>query len=91
MNQYAVGTLVRLTASISVASTPINPTMIKMRVINPDQTITDLSSGIVNDSAGNFHVDLVPASIGLYQYQWVCTGNVQVTNTDQFLVNQGEF
>jgi hypothetical protein len=91
MNQYNVGTLVRLTAAITAANVPVTPTTISMKVKNPDMTVSDLSTSIVADSVGNYHVDTTPASLGLYQYEWLCAGNVSLNSRGQFLVNQGAF
>ena len=91
MNQYTAGTLVRLTAAITAASTPVTPTTISMKVKNPDMAVTDMSKDIVEDSVGNYHIDVTPGALGLYQYEWICTGNVTLNSRGQFLVNQGAF
>ena len=91
MNQYNVGTLVRLTAAITVANVPVTPTTISMKIKNPDMTVTDLTGLIVTDSVGNYHIDTTPTTLGLYQYEWICTGNVVLNSRGQFLVNQGAF
>lgn len=93
MNTYTADTLVRMFAVITAVldGQLIDPTAIAAKIKAPDGTITDLSTLIVHDSLGTFHVDYVPTVTGLFQYEWLCSGNVQLTRGAQFLVNRGLF
>lgn len=90
MNSYIAGTLVRMSASLAAVSggAAVDAT-IGATVLNPDGTETVLS--VVRDGPGLYHADLVPAGMGLYQYEFVATGVAQVVAMGQFLVTEMAF
>lgn len=93
MNTYTAQNTVRLSASISLTlnSVPVDPTTVALKIKFPDDTITDLSSSVVKDSAGSYHCDYQPTTLGLHMYEWIGTGGANVARRGQFLVTQVTF
>jgi len=94
MNSYTTNTLIQLNfgvATNAVPPVPVDPSVISAKVEAPDGTVTDLSSQIVRDDVGQYHVTFLTTETGLYQYECICTGNVQVAGKNQFLVTEATF
>lgn len=101
-NEYPLGQAIRLTARFATfAGVLTNPTTTTFRVARilvnppPDPTATNAVFGVdinvVNDSAGVFHYDHVPAAAGNYIYQAVGTGAVAAVKTGYFRVVPSPF
>lgn len=93
MKNYNTNTLVRMTVKVTQATDgePANPSTLTAKILLPDNTIVDLTSSIVNDASGEFHVDYTPVDVGVFTYQWLATGNVKVSAINQFRVIQATF
>lgn len=93
VNQYSAGTLVRISAAISAVSggLPIDPTSIACKVMQPDGSVVDITGSIVHDGTGLYHVDFLADQVGAYSYEWLSSGDAQVTSVNNFIVNQGIF
>ena len=78
MNQYNIGSVVRLSVAFTVGTDATDPTTIVFKLEKPDGSIitytygTDVQS--VRDSKGNYHVDYTLATAGTYTYRFVGTG-----------------
>jgi hypothetical protein len=92
MNQYIANNLIRLVSTIvTLDGLPVDATSIACKVETSDGVVTDLSSGIIRDSVGKYHVDYLPTIVGLVMYEWIGTGTVEVVGQRQFIVKQGIF
>lgn len=78
MSFYALNQPVHLTAAITDDNgNPTNATTIQLTLTRPDGTTQVYTTAIVNDSTGNYHLDLGAtdlAQLGHYQYVWQSTG-----------------
>jgi hypothetical protein len=101
-SEYNLGQGVRLTAQFATfAEVLTNPTTTTFRVANitvnppPDPTATDavfgVDAAVINDSAGVFHYDFVPAAAGNYVYAVVGTGAVAAVKVGHFRVVPSPF
>jgi len=45
----------------------------------------------VHDGIGSYHVDYVPTTKGDFTYEWIGTGNMQISKLGQFAVTQQTF
>lgn len=88
MNTYLSNNLVRIFTAVtqSIGGAPIDPTTVTCKMQTPDGNITDLSTSIVHDSTGNFHVDYLPTQLGVHTYEWIGTGVAQVASIGQFMI-----
>ncbi len=92
MNTYTANTLLALSVVITAAAGGnVDPTAVTLKVKTPSQEVVDLTPDIVHDGVGYYHADYLPTDLGLYQYEWIATGTVQVSTVTNFLVNQGLF
>ncbi len=91
MRKYVKGTLVQLSVVVQAypSKTPVSPSAIALRVRLPSGVIVDISAGILNDGVGLYHATYITANAGLHEYEWECTGVIQVANKSQFLVLAG--
>lgn len=101
-SEYNLGQGVRLTAQFATfAGILTNPTTTTFRFANitvnspPDPTATDAVFGVdgavINDSAGVFHYDFVPAAAGNYVWAAVGTGAVAAVKIGHFRVVPSPF
>jgi hypothetical protein len=90
MNEYIVGTLARITFTITTsAGAPVDSSELTLQIKTPDKVVTDISSSIVHDSAGNYHADFITSQIGPHTYEVSSSGSVQISGLGKFLVTQG--
>jgi nitrogen fixation protein FixH len=88
MKTYTSNTLINLAVVIlDQDSNPVDPTTLTAKVKAPDNSITDISINIVKDGNGNYHAPYFPTLQGIYTYEFVATGSVEVAVVDKFLVN----
>jgi hypothetical protein len=52
---------------------------------------TDVSASITNPSAGTYVANYVPSLVGIYTYEFIGTGGVQVSGLNQFFVAKATF
>jgi hypothetical protein len=101
-SEYPFGQGVRLTAQFATfAGVLTNPTTVTFRVANitvnppPDPTAADavfgVDAAVINDSAGVFHYDFVPAAAGNYVWAAVGTGTVAAVKPKYFRVIPSPF
>lgn len=89
---YTTNTLVRIAATFNtIGGVLIDPSSFTMKIRLPDNTIIDLSASVVHDSIGSYHVDYIPLIIGNFTYEWIGTGNMQISKLGQFSVTQQTF
>lgn len=90
MNQYTIGTLVRISAVITnLTGIPVDPTAVTAKIMDQSGTVTDLSGQVARDALGNFHVDFIPNALGTYQYEFQGSGSVMISGTGEFTVKYG--
>jgi hypothetical protein len=101
-SEYPFGQGVRLTAQFATfAGVLTNPTTVTFRVANitvnppPDPTAADavfgVDAAVINDSAGVFHYDFVPAAAGNYVWAAVGTGTAAAVKPKYFRVIPSPF
>jgi hypothetical protein len=92
-NSYQAGNLVRLTmvATNTADGSLLTPQTIDIKVKDPSGVITDLASSVVNDSPGNYHADFTPSLVGVYTYEWICSGNMTAAAIRDFYVRTATF
>ena len=93
MNIYTASTLIQLTGSFVSTATgsAVVPSTVVCRVTDPTGLITDISSTVTNPSTGVYNATYTPLLLGMYQYEFIGSGSVQVAHAGQFLVNQVPF
>ena len=82
INSYTVGQLVRATAAFRVGSTLTNPSTVTATHKDPNGVLSNLT--VVNDSTGNYHADVTPATKGRHVVRWVGTGACVAACETQF-------
>lgn len=90
MNSYTAQTTVRMSVDITVTvgGAAVDPGTLTCGVRLPDLSVLDLTSSIVRDSAGKYHADYTPTSLGLHMYEWRGVGPSNVAKVGQFMVTQ---
>jgi hypothetical protein len=76
-NTYDIGDEVRITAVFTQQDIPIDPTTVALTLTYPDASsivYTYAGSGVLRDSTGVYHFDIIPAARGTYRYKYVSTG-----------------
>lgn len=90
MNTYDLGDRVVVEGSFTVNDIAADPTATTLTVHEPDGTETVYTYGVgatvVRDSAGEFHANLDPDLVGLWQYRWVGTGAAAAASRNEFRV-----
>ena len=89
-NGFILGDAIRITAAFSVDGTPTDPTTLAIQLRDPAGALIDYVFGedveIVRESAGTFHLDLIPSLIGLHRYIVTGTGDAQKIGRSAFRV-----
>ena len=90
MNEYTAQNTIRLGLSVQqvAGAVGVDPTAVTLSMRLPDGTVSDLSTGIVRDSAGAYHCDFAASVLGLHMYEWKGTGSAVVAGIGQFLVSR---
>jgi hypothetical protein len=97
MNTYQPGNIILLSAQFTDDSTPpvsLDPTTVKLRIIDPNSVETDYSysDGTVSkDATGNFSFQLEVVTSGSWFYRWEGTGSVFAANESGFIVSPSAF
>ena len=91
-NQYDIGSLVRISATFTLASGVEDPSTITAKVKLPNGTTTTYVYGtdgaLVRDSKGVYHVDWSVTAAGVHQYRFVGTGTAQGAASGSFLARE---
>lgn len=66
LNEYTLGSTVRLSFSFSVDGVGTNPGTVTLEVRSPDGTITN--PAVVSDGGGHYHADFTPTVSGVHFY-----------------------
>jgi hypothetical protein len=77
MKTFDFGQGVRLLCPLQVSGVPTDPATLSLVVHPPsgvDVTYTLAGGGVLRDSAGSYHVDLVCQISGFWEYAWTSTG-----------------
>lgn len=74
----------------------VDPTTVTFVLRSPNGVETSYVYGtdaaLVQDSTGDYHIDVVPDMGGRWSFAWISTGNGKATRIqDSFLVQQSEF
>lgn len=90
-NTYDEGDIIRLANTLTTTATgvAIDPSTLTLVLLLPDgteTTYTYASSAITRDSLGNYHVDVTPATSGIYRYRWTSTGTGTASEESWFEV-----
>lgn len=92
VNSYTANSLIKLAVSLrDLADMLVDSPSMQLKIMTPDGLVTDWSSGIVHPSLGKYYMNYPTGQLGLYQYEWISTGFINVTAVGKFLVNQGVF
>lgn len=91
-NLYDIGDKVRLLATWTVSGSYTNPTTPQCRVKSPPGTTTvyatsaasGVSTGVVQSATGQYYVDVLPTSEGVWHYRWTGTGNAYAAEEGSF-------
>lgn len=80
--QWTVGDQVRLKVTVTdTAGTATDPTTISVRVRTPSGTIRTPS--VVRDAVGQYHADVALDEAGVWQWEWVTSGNLVLVEGDE--------
>ena len=90
---YTADTLIQLSASFTAigTNTLIDPTSVTCRIEDPVGNIIDVSNYVQNPSLGVYTVTYTPLLRGVYRYEFIGSGSVQVAQIGRFTVNQVPF
>lgn len=92
---YDTGDLVRLSVAFTVSAAATDPTIVRVKYINPSGTqmtkIYGTDVEVVKDSTGNFHIDISPTIAGVWRYRWEGTGTAQAAGEAAFEVRPSVF
>jgi hypothetical protein len=73
-NSFLIGETVRLTLALAdLSGTAADPGALRLKTKSPAGATTTTAYGggtLLKDSVGNYHIDLTPASTGLWFYRW---------------------
>lgn len=87
-NYFPIGQLVRLSAAFADDNgSAIDPTTITCKIKRPSGLVTTLTyaaSGVTKDSVGNYHVDVVVDTVGIWHYRFEGTGTVTTADETIF-------
>jgi len=86
MNTYTIGTEIFLTANFSNGDNPTAPSVITCKIKLPNNKIIDLSSNLSTPATGVYVTTFVPSWIGIYTYEWIASGNVNIVANGQLEV-----
>lgn len=93
---YQLGTGVTITELVTVLGVPRDPTLAVFEVEAPDNTVVTYTDGVdaevTNPAVGTYVLSLTPAQVdqpGLYHYNFVGTGAVEVTSEGSFFMLSG--
>jgi len=90
-NTYDCGDVIRLTAAFTdIANTPADPTVVTLRVKQPDATVAVHSypGDITKDGTGAYHFNLAITESGDWYYRFEGTGAVQAASETLFHVHR---
>jgi len=91
-NSYTKGTEVRLSAVFDVNNAPQDPSTVIFKVMDPLGNITTSSgAAVIKDSTGNYHVDILVATCGVWWYRVEGTGVATAAQEAQFDVRPSVF
>jgi len=92
-NLFDVGDKIRLSVNIKVLGVDTDPTVLTFKIKDPDGVVTEsiFPTNIVNDSLGNFHIDVLITKPGRHVYRWEATGTAHGAEEKDFLVSETEF
>lgn len=90
LTNYDVGDKVRSSVAFTNSSdVATDPTAITFAWRIEGGTVITFTSGVdaelVNDSTGNYHVDLTLAAAGIYYIRWLGTGTVAASDEDTWV------
>lgn len=95
IKKYTVGTQIELTGAFySELVRPkvlADPTVVTMRITQPDKSIIDLSSGVNRTGVGLYNTTFTPTMVGTHLYEFIGTGNVIAAGVKSFIVNANTF
>jgi hypothetical protein len=89
MNEYPLGSLVRVRVTFSVSGVPINPTAVLLKLQKGESKSTfvyGVDAGVLMLQTGTFAMDVVADPVGLYTYLWYSTGTGQAAAQNNFKV-----
>lgn len=96
INEYTVGTRVRISATITdISDVLTDPTNLTFKFIDPLDVETEYvyltDPELVNDGVGLFHVDLTITISGAWHYRYETTGNVVIASESFLLGSVSRF
>lgn len=92
-SNYITNDILRLSLVVETKadSAPIDPTSVSAAVKDPAGYKIDVTSSIVRDGVGLYHVDYLPTMTGEYIYEFIGTGAAEIAALGQFLVTRATF
>jgi hypothetical protein len=94
MNIYPVGNAVLLKVVFQEDNVPVDPTGIKLRLIDPAGTEVDYTYGaaeLTKISAGIYEKQIEANTPGIWKYRFEGTGIIYAAKESQFLVTASVF
>lgn len=95
MNQFLVGTKIRISASFydNITKDAVDPGTVEFSLKAPDGTITTAAypGDVIKESTGKYHYDIINTQSGFYYYKYEGTDPVIVPAQGQFESNSSQF
>lgn len=93
MNSYPIKSAVRLSVTFTDLTTnqPVDPTTVKLRVMDPTKTEMDFTGTILHPSTGVYQQVIVPTVPGVWKVRWEATGAVIAASEKRFEVQASSF
>jgi hypothetical protein len=92
VNSYTKGTQVRLSATFTVAGVATDPTTVTFKVEDPTGIVTSYTSPqVIKDSVGNYHLDILLGTSGVWWYRTEGSGVVTAATEAQLAVRSSNF
>jgi hypothetical protein len=76
---------------VDYSNVPVDPTAVTAKVKKPDGTVVDITSTVIKQSTGVYRADYLPVDVGIYEYEFIGTGSVQVPGVKTFEVRSEAF
>ena len=95
MNNYRVGTRIRVSAQFKNASNMLaDPTTVTVRLDPPaadtHSYVYGVDSEVVKEATGNYHLDFLADAAGDWAYEWQGTGTVETAQDAILTVSASE-
>jgi|SRR6516225_5925474 hypothetical protein len=95
MNLYDYGSPVTLSVAFTdptqTPPAPVDPTTVKLRVLDPSNTEQIITQNFVHPAVGSFSFGIVCLLAGVWFYRWEGSGNIDAVADSLFVITSTKF